>query len=163
MTDRKLKIGILAVALISFVCSGCISENSGLIGNTESPLSSVPSNYQPVSLSYVHKDRKPVHRLGINENILKYVNNAPGVVIVDFYADWCGPCRKQGKIFDGLHQSIKAKNGTVIKVNVDEHEALAEQFKVQSLPTLIVIKDAKIIERHLGVADNTKISKFLNR
>lgn len=78
---------------------------------------------------------------------------ADGVVLVDFWAPWCGPCRTQGPI---VEQTAKLVGGTakVAKVNVDQASKTAQQFGVQSIPTLIVFKDGKPGKRFVGVTQS---------
>lgn len=71
-------------------------------------------------------------------------------VLIDFWAPWCGPCRMQGPILDEVAKSAGAK-AIVAKVNVDEEPLLAGQFGVQSIPTLVVLKEGRIQSRMVGV------------
>lgn len=71
-------------------------------------------------------------------------------VLVDFWATWCGPCRRQAPIIEEL-----AEEGYCVgKVNVDEEPALAQRFQIMSIPTMIIFKDGREIERLVGL--NTK-------
>jgi thioredoxin 1 len=77
---------------------------------------------------------------------------AKGVVLVDFWAPWCGPCRTQGPIVEDVADQLQGK-AIVAKVNVDEEQAVAEKFKIQGIPTLIVFKDGKPAKQFVGVND----------
>jgi thioredoxin 1 len=71
-------------------------------------------------------------------------------VLIDFWAPWCGPCRIQGPIVDQV--SIQVGDKAIVgKVNVDEEQALAAQFGVQAIPTLVIMKDGKVAQRFVGV------------
>ncbi len=73
-----------------------------------------------------------------------------GVVLVDFYADWCGPC----KMLEPTVEEIAAETAaTVAKVDVDEHQPLAQQFNVQGVPTLALFADGETVEQVVGVQD----------
>lgn len=72
---------------------------------------------------------------------------AQGLVLVDFWAAWCGPCRAQAPILEKLDQS-KVK---VCKVNVDENMILAQKFGIVSIPTIIVFKDGKELHKAVGM------------
>ena len=72
-----------------------------------------------------------------------------GIVLVDFWAPWCGPCRMQTPI---LEQVVgKVEGAKIAKVNVDDAGAVAAKFAVQSIPTLIVFKDGKPVKQFVGV------------
>lgn len=88
------------------------------------------------------------------ENFDKQISK--GNWIVDFWAEWCGPCRVLGPIID---ETAKAMKGKVKfgKVNVDEQQDLAGQFEVMSIPTLIYFKDGEIVNRAVGVMEKEEI------
>lgn len=92
-----------------------------------------------------------MHTLGAKESFQRVVQQAPGVVLVDFYADWCGPCKTQGKILHEMESTAAQHQATILKVNVDEHPELQEQFQVAALPTLLVLKDGKLLRRQKGL------------
>jgi thioredoxin 1 len=71
-------------------------------------------------------------------------------VIIDFWAPWCGPCRTQGPILDQVSEKV-GERAIVAKVNVDEEPALAAPFGVQAIPTLVVMKGGKVVQRFVGV------------
>ena len=83
-----------------------------------------------------------------SENFQNEVLNADGTVLVDFYADWCGPCKMVSPIVDEIAETQSGI--TVGKVNVDESSALAAKFNVVSIPTLIVFKDGQETARLIG-------------
>lgn len=73
-----------------------------------------------------------------------------GVVLVDFYADWCGPCRMVAPIIESL--SSEVDNAKVVKVNVDESPELSSRFMVRSIPTVVVMKDGEEVDRQIGAS-----------
>lgn len=74
-----------------------------------------------------------------------------GLVLVDFWAPWCGPCRMQGPELDKL--ATLNSDVKICKVNVDDYVATAQQFGVQSIPTLIFFKDGKAVDKMVGVTN----------
>lgn len=85
---------------------------------------------------------------------------AEGTSLVDFWATWCGPCRMQAPILEQLDGELggRVKIG---KVDVDEEPELAHRFAVMSIPTLIVFKDGKLIEKRVGVTDAAALKNML--
>lgn len=76
-------------------------------------------------------------------------------VLVDFYADWCGPCRMISPIIDEI--ANERDDIIVAKVNVDEEQELASEFEVYSIPTLVVIKDGKVANKVSGARPKAQI------
>lgn len=87
-----------------------------------------------------------------------------GVVLVDFYADWCGPCKMIAPVLDKLDAEMRGK-AKILKVNVDQSGEISGRYGVMSIPTLIVFKDGKAVDKVVGVQsiDNlrSKIAKQL--
>ena len=81
-------------------------------------------------------------------------------VLLDFYADWCGPCRMLSPV---LHELAEEKSDTlkVGKVNVDEQTALAARFQVSSIPMLVVFKDGKVAAKSVGYRPKAEIAAML--
>ena len=79
-------------------------------------------------------------------------------VLVDFYADWCGPCQMMGPVIEEIAEELKEK-AKVGKINVDENPDIALEYNVMSIPTLIIFKDGKEIKRFVGVTDKEELLK----
>ena len=73
-----------------------------------------------------------------------------GILLVDFWAPWCGPCKMQGPILDEVATEI-GEGAVISKMNVDEHTATPGKFGVRSIPTLILMKDGEVVEKFIGV------------
>jgi len=83
-----------------------------------------------------------------------------GITVVDFYADWCGPCKALAPILEKVSEKVEAK---VCKVNVDESRELARQFGVKGIPFLVVMKDGKMVEQSVGLKDEAAIIEMIGR
>ena len=80
-------------------------------------------------------------------------------VLLDFYADWCGPCKMVSPIVDEIAEETDKYK--ICKVNVDESPRLAEAFSVMSIPTLVVMKNGEAVDSHIGLASKGKILAML--
>ncbi len=85
---------------------------------------------------------------------------AQGVVLIDFYADWCGPCRMLTPIVEELAQEMAGKL-TVAKVDTDQSVSVAARFEVTSIPTLILFKNGKQVKRVVGLKDLDSLRRLV--
>lgn len=83
-----------------------------------------------------------------------------GTVLVDFYADWCGPCKMMGPVIEQVAQEYDGK-ASFYKLNVDESPDIAQQFGVMSIPTLIVFRDGKKVAQEVGYQPKPAVEKLL--
>ncbi len=94
-----------------------------------------------------------------NENNFSEVREREGISLIDFYADWCGPCRMVLPIVDEI--ASEREDLLVAKVNVDDNPALAKEFGVFSIPTLVVMKDGEIVKRVSGARSKAQILEMV--
>ena len=94
------------------------------------------------------------------ENFDKEVLGADKPVLVDFYADWCGPCKMMAPAVEQLAEEME---GTAIvgKLNVDENEEIAMRYQVMSIPTLLIFKGGQIVNKAVGVQKKEIVRKML--
>lgn len=83
-------------------------------------------------------------------------------VLVDFYATWCGPCRKQLPIMDEVAKDYSQK-ARIAKINVDEGTSKAAEFGISSIPALLVFKDGEVVERLVGLHSKSQLSEILDK
>ncbi|MBQ4626668.1 MAG: thioredoxin [Clostridia bacterium] len=97
--------------------------------------------------------------LSINKNNFDEIKNSGKTVLLDFYADWCGPCRMVSPIVDEI--ALENPQITVGKINVDDEPELAQAFGVSTIPTLVVLKDGKIVNQSAGARPKAQILAML--
>ena len=97
----------------------------------------------------------------INKENFEQIKNGDQVVLIDFYADWCGPCRMGAPVVE----EIAKENATVVvgKINVDDDPELAQAYGVMSIPTLIVLKGGKEVARSTGARPKAQIQAMLDK
>jgi thioredoxin 1 len=90
------------------------------------------------------------------------VNQTPQPVLVDFWAEWCGPCRRLAPTVDELANDY---NGRVVvaKMNVDENPATPMRFSIRGIPTLLLFKGGQLVEQVVGLADKASLQKLLDK
>ena len=95
-------------------------------------------------------------------NFSRDVLSSPVPVLVDFYADWCGPCRMLAPTLDRLAVEFSGK-ARIVKVNVDKEPGLATQYQVSSIPALMFVADGDVVARSAGAASEATLRKALKQ
>lgn len=93
----------------------------------------------------------------LNEKNFANETNA-GIVLLDLFATWCGPCRIQSAVLEEVVKTRPDMN--IAKVDVDENPNIARSFGVMSIPTLILLKDGKMVNKHVGLMQSDDLIKF---
>ena len=96
-----------------------------------------------------------------NETFASEVLEQTKLVLVDFWAEWCGPCRMLGPIIEELSSDYDGK-AIIGKVDVDSHQQFAAQFGVRNIPTVLVFNKGELVNRQVGVAQKNVYADFLN-
>lgn len=86
---------------------------------------------------------------------------ASGLILVDFWATWCGPCRMQTPILEELSRELSG-NKKIAKVNVDQERDLALKFGIQSIPTILVFQEGRLVDRLVGVRMKDELKQIMN-
>mgnify|MGYP005840767781 CR=1 FL=1 len=84
-----------------------------------------------------------------------------GVAVVDFWAEWCGPCRLIGPIIDELYKEYEGKV-TIGKLNVDDNPSVTMKYQVRSIPTILILKDGEVVDKHVGTTTKATLADKIN-
>ncbi|GIW64412.1 MAG: thioredoxin [Patescibacteria group bacterium] len=96
-----------------------------------------------------------------NDSFQKEVIEGKGLILVDFYADWCGPCRMTAPVLEELSKELT--DVKIVKVNVDENPELASQYQVFSIPTFIIFKDGQPVHQFVGAMGKEGFLNEINK
>ena len=99
---------------------------------------------------------QPLNDSQFSENVL----NSKGLVLVDFWAEWCGPCRQLGPILEAIDEEMGG-DVTIYKMNVDDSPETASQFGIRSIPTKFLLKDGKQVDTKVGLNTQSTISSWI--
>ena len=94
------------------------------------------------------------------QNFDEEVKKSDKKVLVDFYADWCGPCKMMAPAIEKIAEEV-SEYAKVGKVNVDDSPEIAEEFGIMSIPTLLIFENGEIIHKHVGVTDKDTLMSEL--
>jgi thioredoxin 1 len=170
---KRVAIGLLVGGTLGFAYQKLIGCRTGTCPLTATPLRAIiygavmgliftgmgcSKSSSPSSLTNDHElsAKEPTmstpasNVIHLTAGAFEKVKGQDKPVLIDFWAPWCGPCRMQGPILDQVSIQI-GDRALVTKVNVDEEPALAAPFGVQAIPTLVILKGGKVVQRFTGV------------
>ena len=97
----------------------------------------------------------------INSSNFQEVINE-GVTVVDFFANWCGPCKMLSPLLEECEKTYEGR-AKIVKVDVDENQDLAVKFKIMSIPNLIIFKNGEVVDQHVGFLSLEDLKKFIEK
>ena len=147
---------IITIILIVIFIISLIVINSLL--NKESEKMLYQSNEQ-INIKNEEEENKMEILKVTSENFESEVLQSDKTVLIDFYADWCGPCKMLSPIVDEVAE--ENTDIKVVKINVDNAQDLAMKYQVMSIPTLVVIKDGKEVNRSVGLIDKADVISLI--
>ncbi len=95
-----------------------------------------------------------------DSNFKEVALDKEGVAVVDFWAEWCGPCRLVGPVIDDLSKDYEGK-ATIGKVNVDTNPEISMKYGVRSIPTILFLKNGEVVDKHVGTATKQTLATKL--
>ena len=140
-------IGVLAT-------SGCMFDRAS---NEKSVSQAQPIRKESMSLTQNRRTVLHASQTNFDEQVLR--SDVP--VLVDFYADWCGPCQKLAPVLEEL--AVETSNAKIVKVNVERSPDLAAEYGVQSIPSLKVFKNGQVTDQVVGLASKDRLRTMLTR
>jgi len=156
---------VVCLMFLSFavLLPGCSKENpSGQRQESSPPAMSSSSSPESSSSTAAEATSEPASEPEVvvlgDANFNSEIAN--GVVLVDFWATWCGPCRIQGPIVESLVEKFHGK-AKIAKLDVDKSSSTAQRFNITSIPTLIVFKNGKPVKSFIGVTEGEKLSSAI--
>ena len=97
----------------------------------------------------------------MDSNFKEEVQNQSGVVVVDFWASWCGPCKMLSPVIEELSNEVTTAK--FAKVNVDENPQSSQNFNIASIPTLLVFKDGKVVDTMVGFRPKAELEQLVKK
>ena len=107
----------------------------------------------------IGKKIEKIHELKFNDDWNQIISRQ-GSVVLDFYANWCGPCKKLYPVLTQKASSLDSK-WNLVYVNIDEFPDLAEQYQVQAVPTVVLLQEGKVADKFVGFPADDKLNAFL--
>jgi thioredoxin 1 len=147
-----------AVIVIAGVALGAVSSSNPVGNPSKTQLHTNVQKTGGETMATATKQKNKVHH-GDETNFAELVLNSDVPVLVDFYADWCGPCRMIAPLLDELAQ--ETPDAKIVKVNVDHSPQLAARYGISSIPNLKVFEDGQVVDEQVGVANKARLKAML--
>lgn len=97
-----------------------------------------------------------------DKNFQEHVLDHKGVVMIDFWAEWCGPCRMVGPIVEEISKEYQGK-AVIAKVDVDDNPEVSMKYGIRSIPTILFLKDGQVIDKHIGATTKAVLTQKLEK
>jgi thioredoxin 1 len=98
-----------------------------------------------------------------DQNFNQEVENYNGLALVDFFAEWCGPCKLLAPVIDELIEEYKGKSVKIGKLNVDENKEIAEKYNIMGIPAIIIFKEGKIVVQLTGYQPKEAMKELIDK
>lgn len=85
-----------------------------------------------------------------------------GLVVADFWAPWCPPCTKMNPIFKKVSEEMK-DSATFLKIDLDDHKELSGKYKIKSIPTILILKDGKVVDKRVGLLSSGELKSAVEK
>jgi thioredoxin 1 len=149
-------VSVMVIAGASF---GAVSNTGPVARMPERQSQTNSKRTEKTAMLTETKQDNKIHRAD-QENFADLVLNSDVPVLVDFYADWCGPCRMIAPVLDELAR--ETTGAKIVKVNVDQSPELAARYGVKSIPNLKVFDDGKVVDEQVGLANKARLKAMLD-
>jgi thioredoxin 1 len=151
-----VSIGLLAtVAGLSL--GNCPSACTSPVPPATSSQPNIRKSGEEAMFTLTRKKSNVEHANEANFDQLVLDSNVP--VLVDFYADWCGPCKMIAPVLEEL--ASETADAKIVKINVDENPQLAARYGISSIPSLLVFKDGDVADQHVGLANKAQLRSMI--
>lgn len=173
MKDKiKIVVLILVFIILLFLCNNILNKQEELsINNIISDTNYIKNESIDLNQNIMNSNQEDEINISeddsmsgkvlevTSESFQKEVLESENTVLIDFYADWCGPCKRLSPIVEELAE--EEKNVKFVKINIDDNEDIAIEYQVMSIPTLVVIKNGKEANRSVGLIDKSRIQELI--